>query len=177
MAKKFFKSWISKFKHIPEHHHLKVFGRFIHDPNLWHLNRYSVSTAFSVGLFAAFMPIPFQMVLAAFLAILFKANLPISVALVWLTNPITMPPLFYLSYKVGAWVLQMPIHKHIKYELSLHWVIDTFHTIGAPFLLGCLIIGLSSGIICNIIVRLYWRIIILKEWHLRAKRRKNKTHS
>jgi uncharacterized protein (DUF2062 family) len=174
MAKKFFKQWMDELKHIRDHEHLKVFGNFIHDPNLWHLNRYSVSTAFSVGLFAAFMPMPFQMVLAGALAIFFKANLPISVALVWLTNPITMPPLFYLSYKVGAWVLRMPFQANIQYELSLHWIAETFHSIGAPFLLGCIILGLVSGTLCNILIRLYWRIVIMKEWHSRKeKRRKN----
>lgn len=174
MAKKFFKRWMPDAKHIKDHKHLKVFGDFIHDPNLWHLNRHSVATAFTVGLFAAFIPMPFQMILAAALAIFFRSNLPISVALVWLTNPFTMPPLFYLSYKVGAWVLHMPIQKNIQYELSLHWVYEQFSHIGAPFLLGCLILGLGSGLFLNFLVRLFWRIVIVYEWRRRAKRRQAK---
>jgi uncharacterized protein (DUF2062 family) len=48
-----------------------------------------------VGLFCAFIPVPFQMLLAAPSAIIFSANLPVSIALVWITNPITMPPIFF----------------------------------------------------------------------------------
>jgi len=176
MTKKFFKRFLPDHKVIRDHQHLKVFGKFIHDPNLWHLNRYSVATAFTVGLFAAFMPIPFQMVLAAALAIIFRANLPISVALVWLTNPFTMAPLFYLSYKVGAWLLHMPIKPAIHFELSLQWVFEQFNHIGAPFLLGCVVLGLGSGILCNIIIRLYWRLGIYLQWRYRAKKRQLKNH-
>lgn len=161
-------------KHIRDHKHLKVFGKFIHDPNLWHLNRYSVSTAFSVGLFVAFIPMPFQMVLSGALAIFFRANLPISVALVWLTNPITMPPLFYLAYKIGAYVLHKPIQAQIQYEVSLEWVFEKFSSIGAPFILGCLILGLGLGTLCNVLIRLYWRYVIIKEWKKRAKKRRAK---
>lgn len=174
MAKKLIKRFMPDVKHIRDHKHLKVFGKLIHDPNLWHLNRYSVSTAFSIGLFVAFIPMPFQMVLSAFLAIIFKANLPISVVLVWLTNPITMPPLYYLAYKIGAVVLHQPIQAQIQYEVSLEWMIEKFSSIGAPFLLGCLILGLGLGTLCNIAIRLYWRYTIVKEWKHRAKKRRAK---
>lgn len=163
-------------KDIKDHKHLKVFGKLIHDPNLWHLNRYSVPTAFTIGLFSAFMPIPFQMVLASALAIFFRANLPISAALVWITNPFTMPPLFYLCYKIGAFVLHQPIRDKITYELSLEWVFEKFNQIGAPFLLGCIIVGLGLGIICNIVIRLLWRLSILRDWRNRAKKRGTKLH-
>ncbi|MBA1330154.1 ATP-binding protein, partial [Candidatus Endoriftia persephone str. Guaymas] len=79
---------------IRNHRHLQCFGKLLHDANLWHLNRRSAAGAFAVGLFMAFIPVPFQMILAAGAAILFRVNLPLSVALVWVTNPITIPPIF-----------------------------------------------------------------------------------
>ena len=43
--------------------------------------------AFFVGLFVAFMPIPGQTIAAAVLAVLLRCNLPLSVGLVFVTNP------------------------------------------------------------------------------------------
>ena len=76
------------------------------DPNLWHLNRHSAAGGFGIGLFFAFWPVPFQMWLSAFAAIPLRVNLPLSVATVWLTNPITMPPIFYGAYKVGNYCVR-----------------------------------------------------------------------
>ena len=67
---------------IKKHKSLRFLGSLLHDPNLWHLNRHSVARAMAVGLFAAFIPMPFQMLLAASLAILVRSNMPISVGLV-----------------------------------------------------------------------------------------------
>ena len=93
---------------IREHKSLRFLGTLLHDPNLWHLNRHSVARAMAVGLFAAFIPIPMQMLLAAALAVSVRGNMPIAVSLVWLTNPITMPPVFFCTYQLGAWLMNRP---------------------------------------------------------------------
>ncbi len=173
MSKKLFKKLINRFipniKEIKEDKHLNLLGKFIHDPNLWHLNRYSVSTAFSTGLFAALIPVPFQMLLAACLSIIFRANIPISAALAWVSNPITTPPLLYLEYKIGAFVLGLPPQK-FEIELSYEWLLDKFHTFGAPLLLGCLITAVLFAIIGNIVVRIIWRISVTSAWAKRVRR-------
>ena len=86
------------------------------------MNRRSVSVACAIGLFCAFIPIPFQMILAAGLAIIVRCNLPIAVALVWITNPITMPPLFFLAYKMGAFLTDVHLGP-FEFELSLNLAI------------------------------------------------------
>ena len=95
MPKKIIKRMMPDHQTIKENKYLKIFGNLLHNANLWHLNRHSVAKAFAVGLFFAFIPVPFQMVLAAGLAIIVHANLPLSIALVWITNPLTMPFIFY----------------------------------------------------------------------------------
>jgi len=147
----------------------KVFGTLLHDPNLLHLNRRSVSMAFFVGLFFAFVPLPTQMVMAAAVAILVRCNLPISVGLVWLTNPITMPPIFYFAYKVGAFILGTP-ERHFTFQLSWEWLGTELVAIWKPFLLGCTISGLVSGALGYALVRLLWRLHVIKALKERKKK-------
>ena len=159
---------------IRSHRHLQFLGKLLHHQHLWHLNRRSVAGAISVGLMVAFIPIPFQMVLAAILAIFFHTNLPISVSLVWLTNPVTMPALYYFAYKVGARLLGIPPHP-FKFELSFEWLMTSLSGVWEPFLLGCLILGLVTALIGNLMMRLVWRIqVVRKRALLRAKRQQRK---
>ena len=169
MLKKYLKKLIPDRRKIIEHKALRIFGKLLHDPNFWHLNRYSVSRAFAVGLFFAWIPVPFQMILAAGAAILWRANLPISIALVWLTNPITMPPLFYFAYKVGTMILATP-EQSFKFQMSLEWALS----VGKPFIIGCLLCALVSSVIGVITIRLTWRYLTIKNWLKRKKKRARK---
>ena len=123
---------------IKEQKILALFGTLLHDPNLWHLNRRSASGAFAVGVFFCFWPVPFQMWLAAAAAIPLRVNLPLSVATVWISNPFTMPPIFYSAYLVGTTIMGTP-QEDFNFELSWDWVLQSIETIGPAFLLGCLI--------------------------------------
>ena len=120
MPKKFIQRLLPDPRKIKGAGSLRIFGDLIHDPNYWHLNRRSASGAFAIGLFVAFVPLPMHMLIAAALAILTRVNLPLSVALVWITNPLTMGPFMYASYKVGAFLLQQPAQEFV-FEFSLAW--------------------------------------------------------
>jgi uncharacterized protein (DUF2062 family) len=167
MSKQFFQRWIPDHQVVRDHKHLRIFGALLHDPNLFHLNRRSVAGACAVGLFCAFLPIPFQMVVAAALAIAVRVNLPISVALVWITNPITMPPIFYFAYLVGTWVMQTPPNPALDGEFTLSSIGHGLADAWAPFLIGCLLCGLLFGAISYAFVRLLWRLHIVKRFRQR----------
>jgi len=139
---------------------LQFFGTLLHDPNLWHLNRRSAAGAFAVGLFMAFVPIPFQMAAAAALAILFRVNLPIAVVLVWITNPLTMPAIFFTAYKLGQWVLGTP-PMVFTFELSWDWLITDMLRIWRPFLLGCFLMSTTASATGYVVIRVVWRIAVL----------------
>ncbi len=152
---------------IRNHKHLKIFGSLLHDANLWHLNRRSAFGAFGVGLFMAFVPVPFQMVLAAAAAIPCRVNLPLSVALVWITNPITIPPMFYFAYWVGTLFLGHPVQE-FEFELTMKCLVDSLEGIWQPLLLGSFICAAVSGTVGYFGVRALWRLHVVN--HIKRRR-------
>ncbi len=173
MPRRFIKRHMPDEKTIKEHPHLRKLGTLLHDPNLWHLNRNSVSLAFMVGIFCAFLPIPLQMLLAAFLAILVRSNLPISVGLVWITNPLTMPPIFYFTYQVGLFLLGQPV-QDVEMELSMEWLTQGVSQIWLPLLLGSIVCGLVFSMLSYFTIRYLWLWHVGQNWRKRQDRRRQK---
>ncbi|MGD8176516.1 DUF2062 domain-containing protein [Marinimicrobium sp. ARAG 43.8] len=170
MARKLLRRFIpshSAIKKLPALHFL---GDMLHDPNLFHLNRHSVSAAFFVGIFVAFIPLPGQMPIAAVFALLLRCNLPISVALVWISNPLTMPVLFFATYQLGRWLLNVP-PVSVSLELSWHWLMHEFSLIWKPLLVGSLLSGLVFGLLGYVVMQLFWRWTVIKSWRRRKQRR------
>ena len=170
MPKKLLKRLTPNPETLREHKYLRIFGGLLNNPNLWALSRRSTPGAFAVGLFAAWVPMPFQMVLAAALAIMFNVNMPVAVALVWITNPVTMPPMFYLAYRLGAKILSVP-EQHFHFELSWAWLESSFATIAPPFLLGCFVIGVVSAALGYFIVKGAWQYSIYRHWQKKRQHR------
>ena len=169
MPRKFLKNFFSG-RSIREEKSFSIFGELIHDENLWHMHRRSVAGACAIGLFCAFIPIPFQMILAAGLAIIFRCNLPISVALVWVTNPITMTPLFFLAYKVGTFLTDTHLGP-FAFELSLNWLFTELRERWKPFLVGCLFTATVAGLCGFIAARILWRLRVISFWNQRKLRK------
>jgi len=169
MPKKFIRKCLPDPHKIREHNSLKMFGTLLHAPNLWHLNRKSVSLAFAVGFFFMWIPVPFQMALAAGVAIIVQSNLPISVVLVWISNPVTMPPMFYFAYKFGTWLLSTP-PTDFSFDPTTDWLLNEMLAIWQPFLTGCLTLAITCSVIGFFGMRLLWRLHIIR--YLKQKREK-----
>lgn len=169
MPKKLIKRFMPDHDKIKNQKALKIFGSVLYNPNLWCLNRRSAAGAFAVGLFIAFVPLPSQMIMASGAAILCGVNLPLSVALVWISNPITMPFLFYFAYRIGAWILRIP-EQSFHFELTWHFFIEQIHTIGPPLLLGCLVCGLALSLLGYIGIQGLWRYSVVRSWQKRRLR-------
>jgi uncharacterized protein len=169
MPKKFLRKYLPEPRTIRDHKSLQLFGKLLHDPNLWHLNRRSVALAFANGLFFMWMPVPFQMFFAAAAAIIIRANIPISVVLVWITNPVTMGPMMYFAYKLGAWILGLPPGEfHI--ELNMAWLKNEMLHIWKPLVLGLSIVSVGGAILGFLTIQLLWRLHIFN--YIKQKRKK-----
>ena len=69
--------------------------------DLFSFTQPALSRGLAIGLFWACIPIPFQMVPALLFCWLGFANLPIAILCVWISNPFTYVPIFYLEYNIG----------------------------------------------------------------------------
>lgn len=148
---------------------LRVFGSLLSNRQLWALNRRAVARATAAGLFIAFVPAPGHMVLATVAAIWLRFNLPVAVVMVWVTNPVTFPVIFYGAYRLGAWLLDTPA-RHVHFEMSFQWLAGEVHDIWAPLLLGCFVFGLVSALLGHAAVTVAWRIHVSRSWRLRQRR-------
>ena len=158
MPKRWLKRYLPTPRQVREDRTLrKVFGNLLHDGNLWHLNRKSVTRAVVVGMLMALVPVPFQMVLSAGLALVVRCNLPVAIACVWITNPLTMGPIFYGAYIVGTVVLDVPADD-IEFEISWDWLQTQLGAIWEPFLLGCAISGVVMAFLAGLLVHYGWRV-------------------
>ena len=159
MPKKTIRKYLPNPEVIRQSKALQIFGTLLHDANLWHLNRRSARGAIAIGLFWAWMPMPFQMVASAAVAIPLRVNLPLAVGCVWLSNPLTMPVMFYLCYLVGSAVLAAPLEP-FAFEASIEWLVSSMATIGKPFLLGCLLMGTTASIVGYFLIDWLWVLSI-----------------
>ena len=158
-------------RHLPDPHQLRThkrlrfLGELLHDPRLWHFSRRSTVRGLAAGAFYAFVPFPWQMLLAAATAAWLRFNLPVAVAMVWITNPLTIPPIFYFNYRFGAWLLGRPTLDW-AFEPSLDWLLRQAGDVGWPLLVGSLVVAVIAGITTFCIAHLLWR------WHIIARFRR-----
>lgn len=169
MARKLFRRFVPDTDKIRSHKHLQFLGQWLHNPMLWHLNRRSVAGGAAVGLFMAFVPMPFQMLPAALLSVIFKFNVPIAVALVWITNPFTIAPITYFAYKLGILLLGLPEHD-IAFEPSWQWLVTELKWIWQPLLLGSFVVSAVSATLGYFLVHALWRMHVVRDWKRRKLR-------
>ncbi|WP_164970052.1 DUF2062 domain-containing protein [Arcobacter sp. CECT 8983] len=159
MPRKKLKKVLPTHEKIQAQRFLKIFGKFLHKRELWSVSRRKVVGGVLIGIFVACLPMPLQMVLSTLLAIYFNVNLPISFALIFISNPITMPPLFYFEYKLGNLILgnTNPV------EFNFHSMYDNFEQIASSLWTGALVFGVFSSVICSIFVNFFWIASVKKQ--------------
>ena len=172
MPRKFFKRISPSVETLTKQKCLGFLGKSLYDPMLWRLNRHSVSLAFAIGLFMMWVPFPSQMAYAAVTAVYLRAHVAISVALVWVTNPITIPPMFYFAYLCGAQLLgHQPVT--MEFELSWDWFSHNLSQSWEPFLLGCFVMAVFSALAGFLTIKLIWRLHIIRRLKERSQARQS----
>jgi hypothetical protein len=106
----------------------------------------TLTRATGLGLCVAILPIP-QMLTIALLAIPLRLNLPVAMSCVFVTNPLTMAPAFYMNYRIGAWALQTPSWEAPDH-LTMQTLAEQWDFIWLPLYTGSLL-ACCSPITCG----------------------------
>jgi uncharacterized protein (DUF2062 family) len=132
---------------------------WLSDPQYWVTSRRSTSRAAAIGLFWAWLPVPAVTLVAALSACLLRANIPVSAALVWLNNPLTIAPLTWFSYLTGTQLLGTR-HQGFPtgdWQFSGEWIASTLVTIWKPLLFGAFSLAIASALTGFVLTQLCWR--------------------
>ena len=177
MDRRFFRRLIPHPDQLRRFRALKLLGDVLHEPNLWHINRHSVSRAILLGVFWCMVPMPFQSLPAAMTAIWFNANLPLTLITLWISNPLTMGPLLYAGYAVGVLVLGRPGEAE-QFQLSWEWISSRLIEVGVPLYIGSLILGVAFSLSAYLAIQQLWRRRVRQRWHQRQyeRRLRNRPH-
>jgi uncharacterized protein (DUF2062 family) len=170
MSKRFFRRFVPSPHRIRRERSLRIFGTLLHAPDLWHLNRGSVSRAFAIGFFWALVPMPFQTIPAAASALLWRANLALAVGLTWISNPLTLAPLMYGGYRLGRLVLHRAPPPP-GFEPTLEWLRTNMAEAWLPLYTGTLMIGVAMAAIGYWGVQVLWKWNVGRSWRQRKARR------
>ena len=169
MPRRVFKS-LSRQRHLwKDRWFLRPARLLLENSAYWSLNRRNVTSAFALGLFLAFVPLPVHVILAAALALLLRLNIPAAVAGTLIVNPLTAVPLYILAYRLGRLLLSEP-RRPFHFELSLHWLSTGLLPIWKPFLLGCLTLGTLTAIVGYALLGGIWHVSLVFKYHSRKRR-------
>jgi uncharacterized protein (DUF2062 family) len=159
MPRRFFRKFTFKRHALSKQWFMTPFSHLLHDHRLWGIQRRRIVPAFALGLFISFLPLPGHTLMAALAALALRINIPVAAVSTWASNPATVVPMCYLSYRIGSWLLGWELQP-VSFELSLDWVQNTLVYIWQPMLLGSLLLGSLAALLGFISLDGLWRFSI-----------------
>ena len=180
MPRKYFRKYLPDPEKLRSSRMVAVFGRWLHHPNLWHLNRHSVAGAVAIGLFSGLVPGPLQMLTALLLAIPLKKNLPVALLMTLYTNPFTIVPLYLVAYAYGRFLLpgeQAGPAEPFEFDWgnfaeSMSALGAWMLALGKPLAVGLIALASTLALLGYVAVQVGWRAYVVAAWRARARRRK-----
>lgn len=128
------KSWKQKFRH------------FIHKVKILQGDPKYIAKGIAIGVFVGITPtIPLHTGIAIALAFIFRASKPAAVIGVWSGNPLTIPFIYYGSYKLGMFLLGKTATLDMRY-LTTHEILHLGVDTTIAMILGGVILGILPAI-------------------------------
>ncbi|MEJ2138911.1 MAG: DUF2062 domain-containing protein [Gammaproteobacteria bacterium] len=167
MPRKFFTRFSHQYRMKKDHPwFLRPFDYVLSHPVYFSASRRGVGGGLWVGLFVGLLPIPGQTVLAVLGALALRVNLPVAAITIWVSNPITFVPIFYLAYKIGATLLGMPIDT-IPAEPTMEWLTEEIAVRWKPLMYGSLIMAVSVASTVYLLFSVVWHVLTVQRYRRR----------
>lgn len=163
-----FRNWIPTRQQIIAHRWLRPFAHQLKDKRLWRPERHAVAKGAAIGVFFGFMIPIAQILVAAIAALMLRANITVAALCTLVTNPFTFPPVYWLAYKIGSFLLgtsakpanldrlaaapQVVIPDQHWLDAVSHW----FQSAGLPLMTGLAVLAVVGACLAYAIVHLLW---------------------
>lgn len=174
MLKQFFQTWLPSPQKVANMKFMRIFGRSTLNPVLWYVNRKSITRAVFIGTFFGFLPIPFHSILIVAAVLLLEVNLPLALALAWLSNPLTLVPILYVGFWIGAKIFKVQMIDKDMMLGVLHQISNWIKSFGhahvdlslAKILISGLIIeALFFAVLFYAMTEISWRLSVYYQWN------------
>jgi len=138
----------------------------------FNINRRMITRGVFIGLFWGFIPMPMQMLAVISITPFIRFNVPIAIAMVWLSNPFTMPPMYYMEYITGNFILGREGIESI--ELTIDWFSDHIDDIFVPLYVGTAFYSIVVSSLVYVLLNWLWIRSVKEEQDEKQENRKNK---
>ena len=170
MPRQYFTRISRQFREKKDHPwYLKPFEYLLTHPVYFSTSRRGIGGAVWVGFFIGFLPIPAHTFLAILGALLLRVNVPVAAIATWISNPVTLFPIMYFNYKVGALLLDIP-PETVPADISMEWVMTELETHWKPLVYGSLVIAISVASTAYLAISAIWHLVTMRRYRSRHTR-------
>jgi uncharacterized protein (DUF2062 family) len=90
------------------------------------------------------------------LALVLQVNLGVAALATWFNSPLTMLPVYYLEYRLGAFLLRAPLQEWPA-SVSWEWLWSEIFVVWRPLFLGAFITAPLTGLVMFASLNALWR--------------------
>lgn len=127
---------------------------------------HSIALGTAIGIFLGMTPtVGLQTIAVMLLSVtirpLFRFNVMAALIAIYISNPITVVPIYYGLYKVGTWFVGGSVTREqfaatLEYSGFSEWwntVVDLFVSLGEPLLVGTAVVAIPCGLVTYPLMR------------------------
>ena len=170
--RKWFKQISPEREALLAHRWLRPVAHRLTQPAIWHFSRRNVARGVALGLFVGFVLPIGQIVVAALLASSARGNLLVAALATLVTNPVTIPPIYYAAFRTGSVLLGSAGNHLASHDAGNSLpasLLDFVMGASLPTIIGLLLFATISAAAGFGAVHLAWRLSLWRQWRSRCR--------